>query len=256
MPRLLFDDDAYGLTVAEYHRVYEMMSNHAFQAYATREQLRQRAATPGSPLDQPTPGEQMHAWIRAYVERTEPTPNECLITETTVSEGGSTTYVQTGLLSFSAVTSDQLVESSAYTTPQRGWYAVVPVMCVGSPYLAAPSVVVPHVIVHRVFPERSEDTHVSFRRFYQHPSPEYAYDVARRILTGHVTVHTWRNFGIPLKYERWPSHVWRLMTNHDVSHVEVCEITGTSHERWPVIERVDVSTLIDRGQWPKREDTT
>lgn len=127
----------------------------------------------------------MTAWRHAYMTRTEPTWTECVAYE----RRGDDSYQGNGLMQVSAE-STVLAESSDLTGYQSGWYAVRPDVSWDESRHA--NTAVPHLIVRRVYLETENRELIYARRTYQHPSREWAFELARQILHGQIPVWGWR----------------------------------------------------------------
>lgn len=155
--------------------------------------------------------EDMTVWRRKYLARTKPTWNERVVFERIGDQERSN-------VAFYHVRDSpgHLVESSDHTQREPGWYAV----CVEwiSPSFSY-SDDLPHLTVQRVYPEDADRELTYLRRTYQHPSREYAHEIARQILYGEILVWAWNRRG------GYADHMhtgdWRRCTPVDIRMVSV-----------------------------------
>jgi hypothetical protein len=228
-----------GLSVAQMRDLQDVYVGRAWEAYAPVDRL-MALANKTTMVRSRDAGEDMRAWLSAYQTRTEPTWNECRISET-FADGNMFSVNRHGFAHLAAVDgTHSLIESSDYPENQPGWYAVRP--NIGSPGH------VPHVIVNRVYPEGDPRALIYFRRTYQHPSREYALEVARQLMTRDTFTYLWRN--TPLReMSKFNDYTWWLADPDNISYVEVSRIPARPNQSSEDLTWVTRDYLRERGQW-------
>lgn len=182
----------------------------------------------------------MASWRMRYLNRTEPTWNERLIYE----RRGEEDFTANGLVHLASI-DNTLIESSDHTTYQPGWYAVAPCPAYVMDTVHPPFRVHPHLMIQRVYPDSEDRELTYFRRTYQHPSREYAMDVARQVVEGEIRVWGWHK-ATTLESLRRP--LWNRVYPEYLEGATVYRQPDRETDAFPDMTQVTRTYLRERGE--------